>query len=178
MASPSRSRAPKDRFWKKGRDLRKGGRWKRASSARPLRRECRLYAGSDIRILTNADASLASIRNALDDLTAAVRPGDTVIVALSGHGLKKGDATYFAPVRCDPENVEGTGLPWKEVLAKLEEARKTAKAGWGLADCCRAAPGVRKEITSATRRDLKKGGEEGGNLINCTASSGDISSYE
>src|SRR5207248_762312 len=54
----------------------------------------------------------------------------------------------------------------------------TAKAVWVLADCCRAAKGLRREITAATNRDLKKGVEEGGNLIICTASSGDTPSYE
>ncbi len=137
-----------------------------------------LYIGADVTFVTNADATLARIREALDQFTRNVRPGDTLILSVSGHGLKRGDATYFAPVRCDPENVEGTGLPWNEVLAKLEEARKTARAVWVLADCCRAAPGLRRDVTAATSRDLKRGVEEGGNLIICTASSGDTPSYE
>src|SRR5439155_6211087 len=70
-----------------------------------------------------------------------------------------------------------TGLPWAELLGKLEGARKTARAVWVLADCCRAAPGLRRELV-ATARDLKRGVEEGGNLIVCTASSGDTPSYE
>src|SRR5262249_32311601 len=73
-----------------------------------------------------------------------VRPGDTLILSLSGHGLKQGKDTYFAPVRFDPENAAGTGLPWAAVLAKLEAARQTARAVWVLADCCRASPGLRR----------------------------------
>jgi uncharacterized caspase-like protein len=46
-----------------------------------------------------------------------------------------------------------------------------------LADTCRAAPGLRRE-TVATAADLKRGVEEGGNLVICTASSGDTPSYE
>src|SRR5204862_1287304 len=140
--------------------------------------EDRLYDGPDVTVIAEGDATLARIREALDTMVRNTRPGDTLVFAVSGHGLKKGDATYFAPVRCDPENIEGTGLPWKEVLAKLEEARKTAKAVWVLADCCRSAPGLRRDVTAATSRDLKKGVEEGGNLIICTASSGDTPSYE
>ena len=140
--------------------------------------EDKLYRSSDTTILRNSDGSLARIRQALDQLVANTRPGDTLIVAISGHGLKKGQETYFAPARCDPENVEGTGLPWKEILAKLEEARKTAKAVWLLADCCRSAPGLRRDTLAATPRDLKQGFEEGGNLILCTASSGDTPSFE
>src|SRR5262249_52127308 len=72
------------------------------------------------------------------------------------------------------ERLAETGLPWAEVLAKLNAARRHAKAVWVLADCCRAAPG----LTRATARDLTKGVEEGGNLFVCTASSGDTPSYE
>jgi uncharacterized caspase-like protein len=137
----------------------------------------KLYKGADITVVTDAEATLARVRQAIDQFTTSVRPGDTLILALSGHGLKKGDASYFAPVRTDPENVEGTGLPWREVLAKLEEARKTARSIWVLADTCRAAPGLRREL-AATAADLKRGVEEGGNLVICTASSGDTPSYE
>src|SRR5262249_15148228 len=84
---------------------------------------------------------------------------------------------YFAPVQFQPQNAAGTGLPWKEVLAKLEQARRKARAVWVLADCCRSAPGLRREL-AATPRDLKRGVEDGGNLIVCTASSGDQPSYE
>jgi len=139
--------------------------------------EGRLYDGAFVTSLADSNATITQIREALDAFARNVRPGDTLILAVSGHGLKKGEATYFAPVRCDPENVEGTGLPWKEVLAKLDDVRKTAKAVWVLADCCRAAPGLRREML-ATSRDLKKGVEEGGNLIICAASSGDTPSYE
>ncbi len=160
--------------------------------------EHRLYRGADITMVTDAQATIGRLREALDQFTRNVRPGDTLILALSGHGIRAGppktdlssltiDAMmarepvqpkfYFAPVRFDPENPAGTGLPWSEVLAKLEIARKTAKAIWVLADCCRAAPGLRRELV-ATARDLKRGIDEGGNLILCAASEGDSPSYE
>src|SRR5205814_4435074 len=110
--------------------------------------EERLYRVSYTVSITNADATLADVRQALDMLLANTRPGDTVIVALSGHGIKKGDATYFAPVRFDPENVEGTGLPWAEIVAKLQQARQSARSVWLLADCCRAAPGLQRTLPS------------------------------
>ncbi|WP_395143249.1 caspase domain-containing protein, partial [Armatimonas sp.] len=136
----------------------------------------KLYRGTDIRILTDGDATLSRIREAVDQFVANTRPGDTLVLALSGHGIKKGESTYFAPIRFDPENCAGTGLDWKEVLAKLEEARKTARAIWVLADCCRSAPGLRRD--TATARDFQRGVEEGGNLIVCTASSGNTPSFE
>jgi uncharacterized caspase-like protein len=135
----------------------------------------RLYRGATTVSMVVADATLVRIREALDRLVADTRPGDTVILALSGHGIRQGEETYFAPVRFDPENAAGSGLVWREVLAKLEKAReKKARAVWLLADCCRAAPG----FPPATSRDLKRGLEEGGNLIVVTASSGDSPSYE
>jgi uncharacterized caspase-like protein len=70
--------------------------------------------------------------------------------------------------------VEGSGLPWQEVLASMEEARKAAKAVWVLADCCRSAPGLK----APTSRDIQGGEKQRGNLLICTASSGDAASYE
>jgi hypothetical protein len=137
----------------------------------------KLYQGTDIRILTDGEATLAGLRAALDQLVASALPGDTVVLALSGHGIRQGEATYFAPVRFDPQNAGGSGLPWSEVLAKLEGARPRARAIWVLADCCRSARGLRKELV-ARPRDLKQGVQEGGNLIVCAASSGDSPSYE
>lgn len=136
-----------------------------------------LYRSTDITILTNADATLARLRQALAQLVANARPGDTLVVALSGHGIRTGEETYFAPARFDPENAAGTGLPWQELLGQLEGVRKTARAVWVLADCCRAAQGLRREL-AASAKELKRGVEEGGNLIVCTASSGDAPSYE
>jgi hypothetical protein len=62
------------------------------------------------------------------------------------------------------------------VLAKLEAAREVAHAVWVLADCCRATPGVRRELV-ARARDLKRAVEEGRNRIVVIASSGDAPSY-
>jgi hypothetical protein len=64
-----------------------------------------------------------------------------------------------------------------------------AKTVWLLSDCCRSAPGLRRrptadipvrkgEVFAADTRDLKRGLEEGGNLILCAASNGDTPSYE
>ena len=137
----------------------------------------RQYAGADITLLTEGNATLARVRQALAALIINTQPGDTVVVALSGHGIKKGDQTWFAPLGFDPAAPERTGLPWKELLAGLQEVRKTARTVWVLADCCRSAPGFRKEL-AATARDFRQGVAEGGNLIICTASSGDTPSYE
>ena len=128
-------------------------------------------------ILTNSEAALDKIREALDRFTLDVQPGETLVLALSGHGLKDKQGFYFAPVGLDPNRMTETGLPWTEVLSRLERARKRAKAVWVLADTCRAAPGFARERI-ASGEDLRRGVEEGGNLVICTASSGDNPSYE
>jgi tetratricopeptide (TPR) repeat protein len=144
----------------------------------------KLYRSASVKILTDAQATLPAVREALATFTRDVQPGETLILLLSGHGVKdpaKMDAGsegfFFAPVDLDPGNVAGTGLPWKEVLGGLEAARQKAKSVWVLADCCRAAPGLARE-RQATSQDLRRGVEEGGNLVICTASSGDRPSYE
>jgi tetratricopeptide (TPR) repeat protein/uncharacterized caspase-like protein len=137
----------------------------------------RLYREAKVKLLTDGDATLPAIREALDGFTRDVQPGETLVLALSGHGVREGDAFYFAPVGLDPNAIAKTGLPWKEVLARLEQARRTARAVWVLADCCRAAPELGR-AQRATGQDLRRGIEDGGNLVICTASSGDTPSYE
>ena len=128
-------------------------------------------------MLTDDQATLPAMRQALAWFTQDVQPGETLILILSGHGLKASEKFYFAPVNLAPANIGGTGLPWTELLQQLEAARQKARAVWVLADCCRAAPGLERE-QQATGRDLRQGVEEGGNLLICTAAQGDRSSYE
>src|SRR5437588_730580 len=68
-------------------------------------------------------------------------------------------------------------LPWPDLLALLQSARQRARAVWVLADCCRAAPGMER-ARQATGDDLRRGVDEDGNLVICTASAGDRPSYE
>jgi uncharacterized caspase-like protein len=137
----------------------------------------RLYRTAAVKVLTDREATLPAIRSALAWLTRSVQPGETLVLHFSGHGLKQGRNYYFAPPEVDPKTLTGTGLPWKEVLAPLQAARRKAKAIWVLADCCRAAPGLESD-RQATPRDLRRGIDAGGNLVLCPASSGDAPSYE
>lgn len=136
----------------------------------------RLYPSAKAEVLTEAQATLPAIRQALDRLTRDVQPGETLVLFLSGHGLKDGQKFYFAPVGMDPAKMDGTGLAWEEVLRRLEGARRRARAVWVLADCCRAGPGLNER--RLTGKDLRRGTQEGGNLVICAASSGDSPSYE
>jgi tetratricopeptide (TPR) repeat protein len=136
----------------------------------------RIYQSAQAEILTEEQATLPAIRQALDRLTRDVQPGETLILFLSGHGLKDGQKFYFAPVGMDAAKMDGTGLAWEEVLRRLEVARRRARAVWVLADCCRAGPGLNER--RLTGKDLRRGTPEGGNLVICSASSGDSPSYE
>ena len=72
------------------------------------------------------------------------------MVCFSGHGIKQGEAVYFAPVGFDPNNAAGTGLPWKEVLDRLEGVRPTVKAVWLLAPPNAAATSLPLPCCSST----------------------------
>jgi uncharacterized caspase-like protein len=139
--------------------------------------EGRLYRRAAVRVLADEAATLPAIREALAWFTRDVAPDETLILFLSGHGVREGERFYFAPVALDPADMPRTGLPWKEVLACLEATRQNVRAVWVLADCCRAAPGLGRE-RQATGQDLRREAEERGNLLICTASSGDAPSYE
>jgi tetratricopeptide (TPR) repeat protein len=136
------------------------------------------FQKADVTPLTDGEATLKNLRNALELFTSNVQPGDTLLLLLSGHGVKQGDRFYFAPVDLDLANVSGTGLPWSEVLTRLSGARRQARMVWLLADCCRAAPDLRREHVEARGADLDRGVGDSGNLVVCTAATGDQSSYE
>jgi hypothetical protein len=137
----------------------------------------KLYRKAEIRTLIDREATLASIREALAWLAREARPDETLIVALSGHGLKDGGQSYFAPVDADPARLSQTALPWRELLEALQKARRNAKAIWLLADCCRVAPGLSRERRPSSD-DLRRGLGSNADLILCTASKGDQPSYE
>jgi uncharacterized caspase-like protein len=137
----------------------------------------KLYRSAAVQLLTDEQATLPNLRKALATFTRDVQPGETLMLLLSGHGVKEGERFYFAPVELEPGKLAGTGLPWGEVLGALEQAREKARWIWVLADCCRAAPGLARD-RQATSEDMLRDVEEGGNLVVCTASSAASSSYE
>jgi hypothetical protein len=144
----------------------------------------KLYGSVQVKVLTDAEATLPALQQGLAWFTDNVPEGATLVLLVSGHGVKEGakqsERYYFAPVGLDPKNISGTGLPWREVLKALQRARQHARAVWLLADCCRAAPDLeRRWPPQATNRELGPGEEvRVGNLLICTASKGDQPSYE
>lgn len=53
-----------------------------------LGRPDQLYRGADVTFITDADATQARTQRALDEFMTNLRPGDTLLPALSGHGVK------------------------------------------------------------------------------------------
>jgi uncharacterized caspase-like protein len=136
-----------------------------------------LYRDVTARTLTDSEATLPALREGLRWLAENVKEGETLVLTLSGHGFKEKEAFYFAPVGFNPDDMSATGLAWREVLQILEPARRKARSIWIIADCCRAAPGIAAE-KRLSPRNLREGVDESGNLIVCTASTGDTPSFE
>jgi hypothetical protein len=106
-----------------------------------------------------------------------VQPGETLVLSLSGHGLKDDKGFYFAPVGLDPEKHGSHGPTLERGADPPGSGAGEGEGGVGAGGLLpgRAGSHAGKQ---ATGQDLRKGMEEGGNLAICTASSGDRSSYE
>jgi Flp pilus assembly protein TadD len=93
---------------------------------------------SNLRVLTNSQATLASIRSALHTwLPASANAGDIVYFYFAGHGvIAEQNEGYFVAHDSDPQNLHATGLSFREVSDTLGRL----KAGMIvlLADACHA----------------------------------------
>jgi hypothetical protein len=94
---------------------------------------------SEVRVvpLVNEQATAERIRTELIKLQRTVRPIDTVVLFLSGHGYGKDRSYYFAPHDFDLAAVDRTGISGAE-LATLLGARLQAKAVFLFVDACHA----------------------------------------
>src|SRR5262245_24537533 len=94
---------------------------------------------SNLRILTDTQATLASIRSALHTwLPESASANDIVYFYFAGHGvLAENNEGYFVAHDSDPQNLHATGLSFREVSDTLS---KRVKAGLIvlLADACHA----------------------------------------
>jgi len=93
-------------------------------------------ASSQIRVLTEEQASVSAIRAALREwLQPIVGPRDVVYLFLAGHGVVgDGNEAYFVANDSDPQNLHATGLSFRE----LNQAISQLKAGMVVlvADAC------------------------------------------
>jgi WD40 repeat protein len=82
-----------------------------------------LFAKTEIRLLTNADATEAAIQEGLDWLEKSATQKDFVVLFLASHGMndEKGKF-YMIPHDCDPESLRSSAVAWEdfgEILGNL-----------------------------------------------------------
>lgn len=80
----------------------------------------RAYGAVHLRVLSNAEASRAALRDGLAWLSREARAGDFAALFLAGHGV--GDASgryFFLPHDGDPARLAETALPYNEIKQAL-----------------------------------------------------------
>ena len=82
-----------------------------------------LFAKTEIRLLTNGDATEAKIQEGLDWLEKSATQKDFVVLFLASHGMndEKGKF-YMIPHDCDPDHLRATAVAWEdfgEILGNL-----------------------------------------------------------
>ena len=89
------------------------------------------------RVLTDSDATIPNIRQALAWLQKDCGPSDMAVILFSGHGYRtqQGDL-YYVPYEADPQTARATFLRWSEIDAGLRQVR--AGSVLFLSDCCHA----------------------------------------
>jgi hypothetical protein len=116
------------------------------------------YPQDHVRLLLNGEATAEGLRSGLGWLARSAGEDSTAVLFFSGHGgrVKKGRATthYLIPHDCDPDDLEGTAIPGKELAKMLRKVR--ARRLLVFFDCCYAGGvGVAKGVA-----DFKSGLEE------------------
>ena len=67
------------------------------------------FPPENVRLLTGARATLANIREALEEwLPSVAAPADRVVVYFAGHGFVQNGRGYLAPTDVDPRRLEET----------------------------------------------------------------------
>jgi uncharacterized caspase-like protein len=95
------------------------------------------FPSSNIKILTDAEASLASVRTALGTwLTRSTEPSDVVYIFFAGHGVVENEQDgYLLAYDSDPQNLYATALSVAE-LNKIIAERLKARIVVLIADAC------------------------------------------
>lgn len=77
------------------------------------------FPADHLRLLVNDQATITTIRLAMDSLIKRARAGDVVYIFFACHGKVElygsGEVAYLLPYDCDPEHLNATALPMDEV---------------------------------------------------------------
>lgn len=80
----------------------------------------KLFSQVEVTTLTNATATAANIRNALNSMRLKVNPYSYVIVYLAGHGENGKDGDFaFNPYDFHPFQKEQTSITWRQIQQSL-----------------------------------------------------------
>ena len=105
------------------------------------------FPPENVRLLTDAEATLANIREALEDwLPSVATPADRVVVYFAGHGFVQNGRGYLAPTDVDPERLAETAYP---MAALGDVMANKVQAHWKvlLTDACHSGK-VNAETTN------------------------------
>ena len=85
------------------------------------------FPAENVRVLTGEAASLANVRQALEEwLPSVAAPDDRVVVYFVGHGFVKDGRGYLAPWDVDPDRLAETAYP----MAALGDVMSNLPARW------------------------------------------------
>jgi len=125
--------------------------------------------------LTGTKATLANVRNELENwLPAVAKDDDRVVIYFAGHGFVYDGKAYLAPYDLEPGNIAGTGYPM-ETLGKVIGAKIKAKWKVLLTDSCHSGaitPDADAERINKSLQDLDR------SLFSLTASRANERSFE
>src|SRR5262245_50152547 len=95
------------------------------------------FPSTQIKVLLNEEASIASIRTALGTwLPRSAEPNDVVYIFFAGHGIvEQGSDGYLLASDSDPQNLYATALPISE-LDRIVTERLHSRIAVVIADAC------------------------------------------
>ncbi len=106
-----------------------------------------LYEATEIKLLTDAEASAENIRSALGWLEDKVGPEDVGLLFMAGHGVTDAKQRfYFLPVGGDPEDLRSTAIGESEIR---EAISSLAGKAMFFIDACHSADSLKGDVAQA-----------------------------
>ncbi len=90
------------------------------SAANPPPGKQRLYTKTEVRLLTDMQATQANVREGLKWLRDNVKEKDAAVIFLAGHGVSKDNSYYFVPYRPNNVGEKGDWVSGTEFVGLLE----------------------------------------------------------
>lgn len=141
------------------------------------------FPSTQIKLLLNEEATIASVRTALGTwLPRSAEPDDVVYIFFAGHGVVEQNSDgYLLASDSDPQNLYATALPIAE-LDRIVSERLRARVAVVIADACHsgkigmASRGMEEQVL--INRYLDEVGKSGAGRFRLLASRADERSYE